>query len=85
MYDSSEFKTIEKTIFTEDKIEPQQIYSFLAEVQMNPCQARVTTAWRLGLRAPFVTCKKECTKITGLMNFLRFYMLWHHNAQEVND
>ena len=75
MYDSSEFKTIEKTIFTEDKIEPQQIYSFLAELQMNPCQAWVTTAWRLGLRAPFVTCKKECTKITGLMNFLRFYML----------
>ena len=35
MYDSSEFKTIEKTIFTKDKIEPQQIYSFLAEVQMN--------------------------------------------------
>ena len=85
MYDSSEFKTIEKTIFTKDKIEPQQIYSFLAEVQMNPCQAWVTTAWRLGLQAPFVTCKKECTKITGLMNFLRFYLLWHHNAQEVND
>ena len=85
MYDSSEFKTIKKTIFTKDKIEPQQIYSFLAKVQMNPCQAWVTTAWRLGLRAPFVTCKKECTKITGLMNFLRFYLLWHHNAQEVND
>ena len=84
MYDSSEFKTIEKTIFTKDKIEPH-IYSFLAEVQMNPCHAWVTTAWRLGLQAPFVTCKKECTKITGLMNFLRFYLLWHHNAQEVND
>ena len=57
-YDYSEFKTTEKKILTKDKIEPQQlIYSIVVEVQMNPCHAWVTTTWRLGLWAPFVTCK----------------------------
>ena len=58
--DYSEFKTIAKKILTKDKTEPQQIYSVIVEVQlMNPCNAWVTTTWRLGLWAPFVTCKRE--------------------------
>ena len=37
IYDYSEFETIEKTILTKDKIEPQQIYSFLVQSESMPC------------------------------------------------
>ena len=58
--DYSEFKTIAKKILTKDKTEPQKIYSVIVEVQlMNPSNAWVTTTWRLGLWAPFVTYKRE--------------------------
>ena len=79
----SEFKTIEKTILTKDKIEPQQIYSFLVQSESMPCMGN--NSLEIRIEGSFCHLQKECTKITGLMNFLRSYLLWHHNAQEVND